>query len=172
MKKLVSNLFAKAALVAMSAAVLSACDSDDGGTTTPDKNVTKEYKDIKLSSMNSLHSVTGDVTGTAMLKIVDDKTLEYDITLSGITAGDTLTAAHIHMGAVNETGGVVITLASAKTDFTGSTLKGSVALSTAEVTAVKSNGMMHYVNVHSTKNPNGIARASGNGRSLQAYQKN
>ena len=165
--KLVSNLFTKAAIIAMSAAAISACDSDDGGDTNPTTpvdttmKVTVEYTDIKMSSENSLHQVlVSNATGTAMLKVVNDTTLEYTIDLTGVDASDTLTAAHIHSGMVNETGGPVITLASSRADFTtNSKLTGTVAIDATEGVSLKDEGMKYYVNVHSVKNPAGVARA-------------
>jgi hypothetical protein len=65
------------------------------------------------------------------------------------------TAAHIHVGAANTAGNVVVPLS------TGAKFKrkGCVPASAAVISAIASNQQGYYVNVHSAMYPNGAVRA-------------
>ena len=75
------------------------------------------------------------------------------IVIDSLESNDTLTAAHIHPGAVGVAGGVIIPLAASDADF--GILK-VITLTDALADSVKNAAI--YVNAHSKRHPGGIIR--------------
>jgi hypothetical protein len=92
-------------------------------------------------------------TATAELQLFSDNMLKYNITVNNLTAGDALTAAHIHLGNAGVSGGVYIPF---NGTFSGSNVSGTVQLTAGQADTVK-NGET-YVNVHSTQVGGGLVR--------------
>jgi len=109
--------------------------------------------DIPLSGANEVPAVTTTATGLAMLRLASDKTLYYRVNVANLEAGDALTAAHIHNGAVGVNGGVLVGLAASPADIN---VAKSTSLTDAAFNTVKTAAV--YVNVHSTTKPAGIIR--------------
>jgi hypothetical protein len=86
-------------------------------------------------------SFTGDLTGSK---------LTWTLRFSGLT-GPAI-AAHIHLGAMGQSGNVVVPLCGP----CKSPVKGTAKLSAALIKALKVHKL--YVNVHTAKNPNGEIR--------------
>jgi len=70
-----------------------------------------------------------------------------------ITAGDALTAAHIHAGDPVTNAGLYIPFPGA---FAANVLSGNIALTQAQADSIQNFPM--YVNVHSSQSPGGIMR--------------
>ncbi|MDB5232863.1 MAG: hypothetical protein JWN76_3668 [Chitinophagaceae bacterium] len=129
---------------------LSSCTKNKD--TTPAATVVWS-KTVTMSAKFELPAPAGrSETATADLQILSDNTLTYNIVVSGLSSSDALTAAHIHRGDAGTNGGVYIPF----TGISGSTVKGSVVLTSAQADSLKNYPA--YVNVHSTQVPGGLAR--------------
>ena len=99
-------------------------------------------------------------TGTASIKLMSDNKINFTINVTGLAAGDALTAAHIHAGNVITNGGVVLGFDPV---FSGSTATGNIkAIRTSFVDSLKNNVNELYFNVHSTLLPGGLLRGQLN----------
>ena len=141
MKKLVAFISTGAvcalALAALSGAAPRAAAVHWGATLSAAKEVPAQVvKDTKAK---------GNFSAT-----LKGNKLKWTLTFSKLTGP--ATAAHIHSGAVGVAGGVVVPLCSpCKTGQTG-----TATVSSSVVVMAGKNGL--YVNVHTTKNPNGEIR--------------
>ncbi len=140
MKKLVALISTGAvcalALAALSGAAPRAAAVHWGATLTSKETPAQVVKDTKAK---------GNFSAT-----LKGNKLKWTLTFSKLTGP--ATAAHIHSGAVGVAGGVVVPLCSpCKTGQTG-----TATVSSSVVAMAGKNGL--YVNVHTTKNPNGEIR--------------
>lgn len=92
-------------------------------------------------------------TATAELQILSDNTLKYKIVVSNLTAGDALSASHIHLGNAGQSGKVFVPL---EGTITGSTISGTVQLTAGQIDIIKNQET--YVNVHTTQVGSGLVR--------------
>ena len=119
-----------------------------------------------LSGENEIPPTGRGDTGFATLRLLDDDTLVYALTVDNLLAGDTLTNAHIHMGNAAENGPVFITLVNQPvqdgrtTDiqFDGVSVNASIPLTPDEAAAVTDPNEPLYVNIHSEQLGGGVAR--------------
>jgi hypothetical protein len=110
--------------------------------------------DIALNGANERpNPVTTTATGTAILRLMTDKTLYSKITVNGIETNDTTTVAHVHRGDINTAGPVRINLCTSKDDFG---IVKSQTLLDSLVTILKNDPC--YVNAHSKLHGPGIVR--------------
>src|SRR6266508_798900 len=109
--------------------------------------------DVTLTGSEENPSVKGDARAFARF-VFDDATrkLDYAVTVSGLSA-DLVTASHIHRGAFGVNGPIIHTLS----DKGFTQISGTITLSDGDVADLKAGNL--YVNVHSTENPGGFARA-------------
>ncbi len=131
---------------------------------------------VNLSGANEVPPITTTTQGNARLRYVsNNSTLFYDV---AIDAGDpvTITAAHIHSGAVGENGPVLQGIFPfSEPVFVTDTLSwsGSVELTAEEATVIEAGNT--YINIHSTQNPSGELRGqvgvvgSGDGAGNQFF---
>ena len=130
-----------------------------------------------LSPANEVPAITNaDSTGsgvaTITLNVTKDSagnitaaTADFAVTLTGFTAGTTLTGAHIHPGAAGTTGSVIVntTLASGEVvlaNGAGGINKTSIAISDPAVAqAIINTPSAYYFNVHTSLNTGGAIRA-------------
>ncbi|WP_366184402.1 CHRD domain-containing protein [Flavobacterium ovatum] len=141
-------------MLSICALLIISCSDDDN---PPAKTLTQSFN-IALNNANSIPMVTGrSETGTILMSLFDDNSLEFTITINNLSATDALTTAHVHIGDVVTAGAVAITLVNGSTiKFSGNTAKGTVSLTAAEVLTLKGSNV--YVNVHSSLNPLGLVR--------------
>ncbi len=131
--------------------LLFACSKDDE---TPPPSVVKHW-DIVLNTKFENPAPAGRTeTGTAALDLYSDNSFKYNIAVTGLAAGDALTASHIHFGDAATNGPVILNFNPAFTNNAA----------TATITGVRQtlvdsilNGTV-YVNVHSTQFPGGLVR--------------
>ncbi len=110
------------------------------------------YASLDTAQQN--HSVSGNAMGAAIFDVsIDKSTLTYYVTTEGLS--DTITAAHLHEGAVGSTGGVLVNLASG---INGKMLSGTVDISTDKTLLGKIMSGEVYINIHTTANANGEIR--------------
>ena len=101
--------------------------------------------------------VESRASGIAALAIRDDK-LYFSVAISN-PARETFTAGHIHMGAEGANGGVVVTLfngpaKSPRLFFQADVIK----LDDGQAEAICGNLAGHYINYHTTQDPQGAVR--------------
>ena len=119
-----------------------------------------------LSGANEIPPTGRGETGFATLRLLDDDTLVYALTVDNLLAGDALTNAHIHMGNSAENGPVFITLVNQPvqdgrtTDiqFDGTSVNASISLTADEIAAVTDPDQPLYVNIHSEQLGGGVTR--------------
>lgn len=118
-----------------------------------------------LSPANQVPPVEGrSETGSATIRLLDTNALAFNLKVSNLDAGDSLTNAHIHSGNSDETGGVFITLVGqqAGIEFVGSNVSleasGVITATVAEVTELTDPNNPFYVNIHSVQEPSGLLR--------------
>lgn len=95
-----------------------------------------------LSGTQEVPAVGSSASGSGTIVVAADRTVSGSVTTSGITG----TAAHIHMGAAGQNGGVIVPLAKSADGRTWSVPPGT-KLSDAQYEAWKAGNL--YVNVHS-----------------------
>jgi hypothetical protein len=111
----------------------------------------------------------GAGTATIMLRVdrdgnaIDSASADFQIALANFPAGTALTGAHIHRGAAGENGDIVLNtgLTPGEVQLTtgaGAFSKTSITVSPALAQQILTNPAQFYFNVHSSANPNGVAR--------------
>ena len=106
---------------------------------------------IKLTGAEETPPVTTSATGTGTITINDDKTVSGSVMTSGIEG----IAAHIHQGAVGQSGPPIITLV--KDDKGVWSVPAGSKLTDEQYAAYKAGNL--YVNVHSAEHKPGEIRA-------------
>lgn len=146
----------------LSASIIAfgACTNDSDSPAVPTPTVVKEWN-IALSAKNESPAPPGrNETGTANLKLMSDNSLQYVLNVSGLAAGDGLTAAHLHSGDAITSGPVILNL---NPVFSAGSSTGSVSnVRQSLIDSLNSTANEIYVNVHSTQAPAGIARGQVN----------
>jgi len=138
--------------------ILIASCSKDKTSTTPPPTLVKQW-DVVLNAKFESPAPTGRAeTGTATIQLYDDNTIKYTITVTGLTAGDNLTAAHIHWGDALTNGPVILNFAPT---FSGTgTASGNLSLRSTLADSLKTGDV--YFNVHTTQLPGGLMRGQLN----------
>lgn len=96
---------------------------------------------------------SGDADGSGLAIItIEGNTVSYVLTYQNIA---TPTAAHIHTGAIDVDGPVLVDLMG---DFGTSSASGSVTASQEDIDAITANPSGHYVNIHTNEFPGGAIR--------------
>jgi hypothetical protein len=106
---------------------------------------------LKLDGAQEVPAVMTTAKGTGEITVLPDQSVSGKVTYSGFEA----TAAHIHMGAPNKNGPVILPLAKAGTDTF--VVPGGMKLNKTQYEAYKAGNL--YVNIHSAKNKGGEIRA-------------
>jgi hypothetical protein len=143
-KKLVSTLAAVAVAALTFAAFSSARPAAAHFRLSATLNAGQEVPKQAVKNQAGHGTFTGTLAGT---------TLTWKLTWAKLTgpAG----AAHIHMGAMGTPGGVVVTLCTPCGNASG-TKSGTATITASLLKTIQKHGT--YVNVHTTKNPNGEIR--------------
>jgi hypothetical protein len=110
--------------------------------------------DISMVGANEVPPVVTTASGMALLRLTTDKTLYAKVTVTGLEAGDVLTASHIHAAATGVNGSVIVPLSAISSDF-GVELKFP-NITDANVTLITTGQV--YVNAHSINHPAGLIR--------------
>jgi hypothetical protein len=125
-----------------------------GGLMRAQLNRTNELSmDVALSGANEVPAVTTTATGTALLRLMTDKTLYTKVTVTGLEAGDALTASHIHEGATGANGAVIVPIYSSAAEFGTPKM---ITLADDVYNKVKNSAV--YFNAHSTAHGSGLIR--------------
>jgi len=105
---------------------------------------------VTLGGDQEVPAVTTQAKGSGTITVGDDKSVSGSVTTSGI-AGN---AAHIHMAAAGQNGGVIIPLT--KNGDNGWTVPAGAKLTDPQYDAFKKGDL--YVNVHTPAHPGGEIR--------------
>jgi hypothetical protein len=154
------------AMLAVSGVMGSASADGDGG---------RNSFRARLRGFAEVPAVSSTGTGEFRLRIVDDTSMEFELTYEGLE-GTTTTAAHVHLGNNSDSGGVSYFLCGGGTkpspcpnpsgtvtgtivaaDVIGPTGQGITAGEFAEVLRATRAGVT-YANVHTNKHPGGEIR--------------
>lgn len=151
------HLFLKSLLLLAVPVILNSCKKDDN---TVAVTVVKEWT-VALSAKNENPAPAGrSETGTATFKLMSNNSLMYNFSVSNLTSGDALTAAHFHTGNAGANGGVILDFSPT---FSGSASSGTIVnVRQSLVDSLKSDANEIYFNVHSTQVASGIVRSQIN----------
>jgi hypothetical protein len=138
--------------------VMAACSNKS--TPVPAPTIVKEWN-IALSAKYENPAPAGrNETGTVNLQLLSDNSLKYTIAVNGLTAGDNMTAAHLHAGDAITSGPVILGLDPV---FTAGSATGIVKnLRTSLIDSLKSSTNEIYFNAHSTQVASGLVRGQLN----------
>jgi hypothetical protein len=94
---------------------------------------------------------------------VTTASMNVSLTATGFPNGTALTKAHIHPGAAGANGGVFVNVGLADGEVTfpsgsGSFTKRGIALTVDQANAILANPAGFYLNIHTARNPDGVAR--------------
>jgi len=106
---------------------------------------------VSLSGSEEVPAVSTSASGSGTFNIGEDHSVSGSITTTGITG----TAAHIHMAALGQNGGVIVPLV--KKGDNEWTVSPGAKLTDQQYQAFKDGNL--YVNVHSAAHPSGEIRA-------------
>ena len=150
-------IYGTALFIMLAAAMLAAsCSKNDSAPAAP-ATLVKQWDVVLNTKFENPAPAARTETGTATLQLYSDSTMKYAITITGLAAGDNLTASHIHWGDPLDNGPVILNFAPA---FSGGTATGTVNLRNSLADSLKTGEA--YVNVHSTQFPAGLARGQLN----------
>jgi hypothetical protein len=168
MKRLIPSL----ALLVLGCS-LSGCGSYNTPSPSPSTSATRFT--AVLSPANEVPAIigaeaAGSGTATITLNLTKDvygsvtaATADFSVTVIGFPEGTALTAAHIHSGAAGTNGNVLINtgLTPGEAVFAtggGTFTKSGISITVDQANAIMANPSGFYFNIHTTDNPNGVAR--------------
>lgn len=99
--------------------------------------------------------VSTEAKGAALVTIDANNLLTFEVNSNGLVSP---TAAHIHRGASDVAGGVVVSFVTGGNAFTGGRIKGTAQLDAALANEIRGNPGGFYVNVHTSANGGGEIR--------------
>ena len=105
---------------------------------------------VTLAGDQEVPPVTTQAKGSGTITVGDDKSVSGSVTTTNIAG----TAAHIHMAAAGQNGGVIVPLT--KNGDNGWSVPAGAKLTDAQYDAFKKGDL--YVNVHTAANPGGEIR--------------
>lgn len=132
--------FVEKAMSAIAILALVAC----AGMTQTGKTM-----NVTLSGAEEVPPVATSGSGRGSITISDDGAVSGSVTTTGVPG----TAAHIHMGAKGQNGGVIIPLTKSGDTYT---VPAAAKLTDAQMAAFKAGNL--YVNVHTAANKGGEVR--------------
>src|SRR5262245_40794215 len=159
--------------LAVSLATVAACGSSDSpNAPSGDKTVTFT---AALRPDNEVPAVTGPEaagSGTATITMtvstdqsgnVSAATANFAVNLAGFPNGTPINMSHIHQASAGQGGNVVVNTNLSPGELSlnngsGSFTKNGIAVSAVLAQQLMTNPAGFYFNVHSTDNPNGVAR--------------
>ena len=165
-KNIKMNFQLKNIAFAFPAILLFASCKKSETTPTPAPTVVKEYS-IKMAAANEIAINSRIETSTAALKIFSDNSISFTASFSNFTAGDTIKAAHIHVGNAVSNGSIVLPFTIVAT---GAAVEAK-ALNVRQtlIDSLTNNLIEFYANVHSVLSPGGFARGQIGKNISQAY---
>ena len=157
----------------------SACGSSDSTTTSPTTGgTTKPTFTASLLPSNEVTAVVGaEASGSGNVTVILDTvtnaagqitsaTATFNVNMSGFPPGTNMNIAHIHQGASGCICPVVVSTTLAASDQIATNVGGAVSFVKSGVPisdpaiaqGILNNPGAYYFNVHTTANPQGVAR--------------
>ena len=125
-----------------------------------------EYFTAFLTGDQEVPAVSTDAGGVSSFTLVNSTTLSYEVAVKDIIS---ITAAHIHMGAIGVNGPVVFPLYTGSGDFDpDNPISGTLMLTAEQANDLRTGN--YYVNVHTAANPSGEIRGQIGDAQTTAYQ--
>lgn len=151
------NVLSIATLSLLCTTIFFSCKKDDA-VLAP--SVVKTWS-VSLSAKNENPAPAGrSETGTAVLTLMSDNSLNYTITVNNLTSGDMFMAAHLHVGDAITSGAVILPLSPV---FSGSTGTGvTTNLRSTLVDSLKDDSNEIYFNAHTMQVGSGLVRGQLN----------
>jgi hypothetical protein len=161
-------------MVALAGAVASLAMIGLTGSAGADGNNERNSLRARLRGFGEVPAVSSTGTGEFRLRIIDDSSMEFELTYENLE-GTTTTAAHVHLGNKSDSGGVSYFLCGGggrpvctptsgtftgtvtAADVIGPAGQGIAAGEFAEVLRATRAGVT-YANVHTNKHPGGEIR--------------
>ena len=147
-----------------------------GSTTEPSEGTSATTTfTVPLSPANEVPAITNadaGSSGTATISLivttdalgyVTAATANFQINVTGLPPGTTVTDAHIHNGAAGTNASVYVNTGLSSGDVTlvdgtGSATKNGINVPADKAAAILANPAGHYFNVHTTRSPDGAMR--------------
>jgi hypothetical protein len=162
----------RALAVLMFGLSLTGCTDDP--PTSPSPAATETFV-VNLSTASEVPPIANDeaggsATATITFDLSKDSggyttnaSMSVSLTATGFPNGTALTKAHIHPGATGVNGGVFVNVGLADGEVTfpsggGSFSKRGIALTVDQANAILGNPAGFYLNIHTARNPDGVAR--------------
>src|SRR5262245_56362380 len=151
---------------------LTGCTNDP--PTSPSSGTTQNFT-ASLLTGNEVPPIAneeagGSASATIAINTTSDSagyvttaSMTVSVTATGFPNGTALTKAHIHPGAVGANGGVFVNVGLADGEVTfpsggGSFTKRGIAVTVDQANAILANPSGFYLNIHTARNPDGVAR--------------
>ena len=154
------------------ASVAAGCGGDTPTTPSPASSSTFSAMLVPSNEVPPVSGSEAAGSGTATLTFnltrdaagnVTAATMDATVSVTGFPPGTTLTASHIHPGAVGASGGVFVSLGLTQGEISfatgsGSFTKRGLTLTVDQANSILANPGGYYLNIHTAENPNGAAR--------------
>ena len=151
---------------------LAGCTSDSPASPSA---VTTETFNAALLTANEVPPIANDEAGgsanaTIAFELTKDSagyvtsaSMNVSLTATGFPNGTALTKAHIHPGGTGTNGSVFVNVGLTDGEVTfpsgsGSFTKNRIALTVDQANAILANPSGFYLNIHTARNPDGVAR--------------
>ena len=134
--------------------LISSCSKSSSTPATPPPTVVKHWDIIMNAKYENPAPAGRTETGTASLDLYSDNTFKYSIAVTGLAAGDALTASHIHFADAGSNGPVIL-------NFSPTFANGAATATLPAIRQTLADSIQTgtvYVNVHSTQFPGGLLR--------------
>jgi hypothetical protein len=166
--------------------VAAGCSDSNSPPSAPSQGTTTTTTyTVPLSSSEEVPAITNadaGSSGTAIIALTATKdssgyvtsaTANFQVSVSGLPAGTTVTDAHIHNGNAGTNAAVFVAIGLTAGELAlnnggGSVTKNGVSVPADKATAILGNPAGHYFNVHTGLNPGGTMRGqlSGGGATV------
>ena len=145
--------------IAFAASATAGPEGSDNGTMCVQNTQLRPGNELRFAPVTD--PVTSTAKGHAQIKVRNDGTIEYKVFILN-KAGESFVAGHIHEAPATGNGPVRVTLFEGSTDAKQIRARGEVPAGTTftafEPADVCNNPSGHYVNFHTTDDPQGAVR--------------
>jgi len=151
---------------------LVACESETPASPTTGASETFTATLLPASEVPPIANNEAGASGTATITFnltkdnvgyITSASIDVTVNVTGFPAGTSLTGAHIHPGAPGANGSVFVSVGLSAGDVTfptgaGSFTRTGIAVTVDQVNAILANPGGFYFNIHTSRNPDGVAR--------------
>ena len=151
---------------------LVACENESPAAPTPGSSQTFTATLSPASEVPPIGNNEAGASGTATITFnltkddlgyITSASIDVTVNVTGFPNGTTLTGAHIHPGAPGSNGGVFVSLGLSAGDVSfpsgaGSFTRAGIAVTVDQANAILANPGAFYFNIHTARNPDGVAR--------------